>query len=163
MVSKYIGCIVAALVLISVPIAQADSLWLPVSTSMFTDIKAKQVGDLVTVMISEGASSTVKASTDVAKDMEHSNQAGIGPFLRLIPELGFSSGQSSSASGQTTMTSTFVAKVTATVTKVLENGNLEIQAKRTVVTNGEKQEITLTGIVRQMDIAADNTVMSTYL
>lgn len=152
------------LILISITPAAADSLWMPASTgSMFTDIKAKQVGDLVTVLISEGTSSSVKASKGFDKTVDHSNNAGAGPFLKLIPELGFSSSQAGSSNGQSSVSTSLVAKVTAKVTKVLENGNLEIEAQRTVITNEEKQEITLTGVVRPHDIETDNTVLSAYL
>jgi flagellar L-ring protein precursor FlgH len=130
---------------------------------MFTDLKAKMVGDLVTVIISEGTSSQMQASTDLDKKLDHAGSAGVGPFLKLVPELGFNSGQTSSASGTTTISNKLVAKVTAKVIKVLPNGNLEIQAQRTLITNKEKQEITLTGVLRQQDIEADNTVLSTFI
>lgn len=164
MLFNIIKLIVCILILVNLTPVGADTLWMPASTgSMFTDIKAKQVGDLVTVLISEGTSSSVKASKDFDKSVDHSNGAGIGPFLKLIPELEFSSAQNGSSSGQSSVSTSLVAKVTAKVTKVLENGNLEIEAQRTVITNGEKQEITLTGIVRPQDIEADNTVYSVYL
>ncbi len=151
------------LILICTGAALSDSLWTISSPSLFADIKAKQVGDLVTVVISEGAESSLKASTDLSKDLDHSNQAGVGPFVKLLPEIAVKSGQKSSASGQTTIASKLAATVTAKVIQVLPNGNLQIQAQRMLETNSEKQEITLTGTVRPQDIGSDNTVLSTYV
>lgn len=163
MLFRYIQVFTIILILITLSSAFADSLWVSTSGSLFTDLKARKVGDLVTVLVSESSASTLTAGSDFDKSVEHSSDAGIGPFLKLIPEIGFSSEQSGKASGQSTMSSRLLAKVTATVTNVLPNGVLEIQAERTLITNNEKQEITLTGRVRPEDIEADNTLLSTYL
>lgn len=164
MASNYIKWVLITTLLAACVLpVKADSLWSPTTSSMFTDPKAKMVGDLVTVIISEGVSSQMQAGTDVSKNIDHSSGAGVGPFLSLVPEMAFNSDQKSSASGTTTMANRLEARVTAKVVKVQPNGNLEIQAQRTIVTNREKQEITLTGTLRQQDIGADNSVLSTYI
>jgi flagellar L-ring protein precursor FlgH len=143
--------------------ASADSLWTSGAKSITADPKARQVGDTITVLIAETSSSTQKASTDYSKDLEHGNSAGIGPIAKMIPEISVSSSQSGGASGSTSKSMNFSAQITAKVIKVQPNGNLEIEGTRTVQTNDEKQEITLTGTVRPENIASDNTVISTYL
>lgn len=161
--SKHVKLFTVILILLASAPLFAVSLWTPTSTSMVTDAKARQSGDLVTVVIVEGTSSSQKASTDFDKSVDHSNSAGVGPLLTLLPELKAKSGQKGSASGQTTLSNQLVAKVTATVTKVLPNGNMEIQAQRTLQTNGETQEITLTGVIRPQDVGTDNTILSTFI
>ena len=151
------------LILLASSSLSADSLWTEKSGSAFTDVKAKQVGDLVTIVVVEGSASSLKASTDYDKSFEHSNNAGVGPFLKLVPELNFSSSQKGAAGGETTLTSKLVTKVTAAVTQVMPNGNLQVRAQRSVVTNSEQQDIILTGVVRPQDIGTDNSVLSTYL
>ncbi|MEN6521537.1 MAG: flagellar basal body L-ring protein FlgH [Armatimonadota bacterium] len=164
MLSKYVKVLAIMLILLPFTPAAADSLWVATSPgSMFTDIKAKQVGDLITILISEGTSSSVTASKKFDKSLEHSNSGGVGTLLKMIPDMGFTSEQEGSTTGQSAVSTSLTANVTAKVTKVLPNGNLEIQAQRTIYTNEEKQEITVTGIVRPQDISADNTVSSTYL
>jgi flagellar L-ring protein precursor FlgH len=160
---KIVIVITTIIILATIIPATADSLWTPASTNMFTDLRARHVGDLLTVVISEGTASSLSASSGFDKNVEHSNTGGVGPFLKLLPEIGFNSGQKGSANGSSTMTSKLTANVTAKVTKVLPNGNLEIEAQRTLVTNADKQEITLTGTVRPEDIGSDNTVLSTYV
>jgi flagellar L-ring protein precursor FlgH len=46
---------------------------------------------------------------------------------------------------------------------ILPNGNLIIMGSREVMVNREKQEITLSGIVRPRDVSAENVVLSTYI
>ena len=53
--------------------------------------------------------------------------------------------------------------MTAVVSDVLPNGNLVIQGRRVVVVNNEEQFMTLTGMVRPLDISRDNVVLSTQL
>ena len=113
--------------------------------------------------IVEGTSSTNKASTDISKQFKHSNEAGLGPLIKNIPEIGYNSTQSGKASGASNISSSLITTVTATVTKVLDSGNLEITADRELMTNGEKQHITLSAVVRPLDIGSDNSVSSTYL
>ena len=53
--------------------------------------------------------------------------------------------------------------MTARVIDVQPNGNLLIEATRQVEIGGSPQKVVLTGVVRPDDIAADNTVESTYI
>jgi len=152
-----------SLAVLMVSSVAAESLWKPASESLFTDKKAAKVGDIVTILIVESSSSSQKASTDFDKSLNHSNNAGVGPLLDLLPSISASSGQSGSAAGSTSRSTNFLARISATVTQVQENGNLVIEGTRTVETNKEKQEIKLNGTVRPQDIAPDNTILSTYI
>lgn len=160
---KSVKVFTSILILVLASMAMGDSLWLPTSTCMFADSKAKRVGDLVTVIIMESTVSTQSTSSDFSKDVNHSNKQGFGPLLNIVPELGFSSTQKGAAGGATTMSNKFLTKLTASVTEVLPNGNLVITAQRSVITNAEKQDAALTAVVRPQDIASDNTVLSTFL
>lgn len=161
---KNVKLLTSILILSASISCHAVSLWTPNSTGLVADAKPRRVGDLVTIVIVEGTSSTQKASTDYSKDLDHSNSAGVGPLLRqFLPEVTAKSSQTGSASGQTTLTNRLDAKVTATITKIQPNGNLEIQAERSIATNGEKQTITLTGVIRPADVGTDNTITSTFI
>ena len=54
-------------------------------------------------------------------------------------------------------------RITARVMDVLPNGNLTIEGKREIYVNNEKKEILLQGVVRQRDIAFNNTISSTQI
>lgn len=154
-------CIAIAITL-QAPLA-AESLWTEKSKSLVADRKAKIVGDILTIIVAESATSSNQAKTDVSKKTSLANQPGIGPLLDKIPAFGYSGSEGNSASGSTSRSSAFVTKITVQVTKVLPNGNLEIQGTRDIQTNKEQQRVTLTGTIRQDDIEADNTILSTYV
>lgn len=158
-----ITAISVALMIIFSMSAVAESLWTDKSKPMVSDRKAKQVGDILTIIVAESAVSSNTASTDVKKKNNLSTNPGIGPLLQSIPAFGFSGSEGNSASGSTSRTSNFITKMTVMVSKMLPNGNLEVQGTRDVQTNKETQRITLTGTVRQDDIASDNTILSTYV
>lgn len=159
--------LIAPMVLLTLLIsccASAESLWTGKGTdSLFTDHRAKSVGDVVTIIISEQASSTQKASTDVSKKTSMSVDPGIGPILDKIPEMGFSEGDKVTSNGTTTRTTNVAARLTARVVEVEPNGNLVIEGTREVQTNKEKQTMKLHGVIRREDIAPDNTVLSSYI
>jgi len=155
--------LITALIILIAGSLSAESLWAPVCRGMFTDLRPSQVGDLVTILIVEESASSQSASADFDKKLDHSNDAGAGPIMKLIPSLAYSAGQSSASSGKTTIANKFVTTLTARVTKVLPSGSLEVSAERSINLNGEKQGIILTGLVRPQDISPDNAVLSTRI
>lgn len=163
---KNIAAIIAIVVtlLVMAGAASGESLWPEDKTkSMYVDDKAMAVGDLVTIIIVEASASSQEASTEAEKESSLSAGPGLGPLLEKIPMFKYSGGDSMSGSGNTTRTSTFTAKMTAKITKVNENGTMEIEGIRDVRTNKETEELKLTGTIRQQDIAPDNTILSTYI
>jgi len=149
---------------------QADSLFPGSSTdvakanaasvSLFADNKARHVGDTLTIVINENASTTSQATTKTSKNENLNYGPGFGPILHNIPTFGLGGSIGSNASGSTNRTDNLAASIAVTVTQVLPNGNLAIEGKRKVGMNAETQEITLTGVVRPQDIAYNNTIQS---
>lgn len=142
----------------------SDSLWAGARTSrtLFGDRKARDVGDVVTVLIVESATATQTANTATEKKTDVSVEQGTG-FMRFLPDGGWGASGTSKATGSTTRTGLLTASLTATVKEVLPNGNLKIEGKREILVNKEKQILVLSGIIRQDDIAPDNTVSSTSI
>ena len=148
-------------------LAAAESLWpdskANTTMSVYADKKAVKVGDVVTIIIQEAAVSSQQASTDTKKNSSLNTGPGIGPWLQKIPLFKYSGGDSLKASGTTTRSSTFTTQMSAVVTKVLENGNLQIEGTRLVATNKEKEQVKLTGVIRRQDIGPDNTILSSCI
>jgi flagellar L-ring protein FlgH len=148
--------------------ARADSLYAsapassgaPAPVNYFTDPKAHAVGDILTVVISENASGTATASTNANKTQSANFGPGVGSILSLIRTFGLSGSETSNATGTTTRTDALTATIAVTVKKVMPNGNLVVEGSRTVGTNADEQTITLTGVVRPIDISQTNTVQS---
>ena len=51
----------------------------------------------------------------------------------------------------------------ARVVKVLDNGNMVVEGRRSVIVNDETQVITLSGVIRPQDITSTNTVLSSQV
>jgi flagellar L-ring protein precursor FlgH len=147
----------------------AGSLWRPGSKQFFKDSRARDIGDLVTVIISESAKAETEANTESSR--AHDSTSGLSNLLNLEGKLisrGITPGELINTDSNRTFTGeaktdredTVEARIAAIVTQVLPNGYLVIQGKREVVVNYELQQLMLQGIVRPEDIGADNTVPS---
>ncbi len=157
--------VLIGLLLCTTPIfVSAESLWAPEKTKTgYEDKKASKVGDVVTVLIVETASSSQSASTDAKKSSSFDSPVGLGPLLKQLPALQFTNGDTLKGSGNTNRTSTLSASMTVKVVSLDEAGNLKIEGSREVQTNGEKATIRLSGTIRPQDVSQENTVMSTYV
>lgn len=145
--------------------AAAESLWNDYSINLFSNNKAMVVGDIVTVIIVEDASATNQTQMKLTKESKI-NLGGQGSgTLDFIPLFGgkLNYKKEQDGKGQTTLKGKMNARVTAEVVEILPNGNLIIEGSRTVQINEDVDEITVRGVIRPEDIAADNTVLSTYL
>ncbi len=142
--------------------------------SLFSDDKARKVGDIVTISIVESSSATENASTETSRDS--SLKGGVTTFLGYEEQLmkkfeNFNSAEMFDAnlsneftgSGKTVRSGSLTANITARVIEELPNGNLVIEGRREVEVNHETQYIVISGIVRPQDISTDNVVLSTFI
>ncbi len=152
--------------------APSGSLWYQANGSLFKDVKACKVGDIVTITVSEESKGTKEAKTDTSRNKAFEGQfkfdgAGVGASGIKSPSGAVSFGpykgdfkSTFNGSGSTARTDSMSAYMTATVVNVLPNGNLIIRGSRWTKVNDEMQETVLEGVVRPMDITRNNTVLS---
>jgi len=152
----------------------AGSLWTESQGGLFYDLKARNVGDIVTVAIFEKASASKEASTATGRDSNAS--ADITKFFGLetnlakinssidptnLIEVGYKN--DFTGTGKTSRKEDLIATLTTRVVEVLPNGNLRIAGGKTVTVNNEDQIIRLAGIIRPADISPANIVDSQYI
>jgi flagellar L-ring protein precursor FlgH len=65
--------------------------------------------------------------------------------------------------GATSREDTLTGTISAIVTEVLPNGDLRMEGKREVTVNSETQLMTISGIVRRVDVDTKNTVLSSAI
>ncbi|MHC1745225.1 MAG: flagellar basal body L-ring protein FlgH [Syntrophobacteraceae bacterium] len=148
----------------------SGSLWSENSSSLYQDIKAKKVGDIVTITVSEESKGTKEAATNTTKDKALQGSlsfSGVTAGNMTSPVGAFSFGpyQGSfkndfAGKGATSRTDSISAYMTATVVDVMPNGNLVIRGSRWTKVNEEMQQTILEGVVRPSDITRNNTVLS---
>jgi len=149
---------------------KTGSLWAG-SSSLFTDAKARRVGDLVTILVSEKASATRSLGTKKNKKSDHKTSLAAvfgyetslsqkNPNFKPTTALDISDEKNFDGSGSTNNSDILTASVTAVVTRLFPNGNMEVMGRRQVTINHQPQELTFEGIVRPVDIGPDNTIPS---
>jgi flagellar L-ring protein precursor FlgH len=65
--------------------------------------------------------------------------------------------------GATNRADTLTGTISVIVTEVLPNGDLRIEGRREVTVNSEKQQMTIAGVVRRVDVDTKNTVLSSAI
>ncbi len=152
------------------PPRATGSLWSNSSINITSDFRARRVGDIVTVIVTENtsgsSSATTKASRKDAAKFDGVTGALSGVFQTvgikksLLGPLGASASNSVDGQGQTNRTGSINTQLTVVVKEVLPNGNLVIEGTRDVGINKETQKVTVTGTIRPQDITPQNTVSS---
>jgi len=151
------------------------SLWPGEQHSLFADHKARTVGDVVTITISEKASASKSASTSTDRTssmtagiphlfgLENSSFIANNPNIDITKLVEANYANKFSGAGTTVRKEDLVASLTAQVVDVYPNGNLKIRGGKEVKVNNETQIIYMTGIIRPVDIMANNTVDSKHV
>jgi flagellar L-ring protein precursor FlgH len=164
------------LIWLAISIGEANADQWALANRLYSDVKARAVGDLVTIVIDEN--STVNRAAQQASD-KNTTGSGSASFSRPYLSPGGQDGQSwtqatlpafnwnlnNSFSGDGSMSSSddFQATVSARVVDVLPNGTLLLEGKRTVRLQKETVNVVLSGLVRPKDIDSNNEVMSSRL
>ncbi len=134
-----------------------------VSNSIYSDLKAHTVGDVITVLVVE----QTKASQD--SKVNHSSQSTMGAessssgnILPFFPLLGTKTNITTGHDGKegTDLQEKLTGKLTAIITERTETGMLKIEGERILNVNGEKNLMKVTGLIRTKDIQTNNTIYS---
>ena len=154
--------IVSTLILftmIAVPSVQAESLFTlgaqqqyqGVPRSLFGGVQARQIGDLISIIMSENISlndnltySSEKSSTTVDTFTTFLNK-WFGLSLKNSAGFGGSNEVSNSAVGSRAMK--LGDRIACQVVQQLPNGNLTVQGKKTIVNGNERMDFIVTGVV----------------
>ena len=129
-----------------------------------------QVGDVITIYVSESTSAVQQASTRTERESKlgasiQADWEQIGNLLgneTLKQKRSYSLGGDDQyeGSGQTSRRSQVKAVVSSVVTDILDNGNLFVEGIHKVKVNDELETIRVSGVVRPQDISPKNSVFS---
>lgn len=148
--------------------APASTPWM---ATLFGDLRARAVNDLVTVHVVENVAAT--GSADSTLDKNSTASAGTGRIFGVDPKFAdwfdpatlaaWSASTAFQGGGQTTRSGALSAVITARVIEVMPNGDLVVEGVREIDINGDRQIIVLSGIVRPSDVGRGNVVPSTAI
>ncbi|MGV6859296.1 MAG: flagellar basal body L-ring protein FlgH [bacterium] len=139
------------------------------SRFLFEDLKARRVGDVLTVILQEKTDAQKKASTNTSKD----TSVGITPptlFGRGVtaggtPILDTSIAANSkfTGGGDSSQSNSLSGNITVSVVQVLANGNLLVRGEKTLTLNRGSEVVRVSGVVRPSDVTPANEVYSTQI
>ena len=159
------GMLAAAFAVGSIaPAVSAESLWKNPSgyptRNVFADHRAMNVGDIVTIIISETTTTSATRSSANEKSGSVSIGAGVGIF-DFLKAASASGSDKFNAKGSASSTNRTIGNVTVTITEITPAGNFILEGTQSIWQNRNEHKITFCGMCRPEDISATNTVLST--
>ncbi len=150
---------------------------------LFSDRKAMKVNDIVTVVISQSATSSSSAKKALSKTSSgalsgptlaynaantdrDNNIAGAMAGANKYLGWGLTAPGTESkfeGKGSNDRKESFQTTISARIVKVINNDNYFIEGSREVMIDGEKQIIRISGVIRPYDIDQKNSIDSKYI
>lgn len=131
--------------------------------SLFSDIKAREVGDVLSVIIVENANASRESNANSATRTGFDVNAGTsGNLADFLPVFGGSSDMATTADNkdQTAQKERLTGRISVRIVEKTPSGMLKIMGERKLGVNGEDNLMQLEGYVRQRDITTANTIFS---
>lgn len=146
--------------------------------SLYEDIKALNVGDIITVILSEktDASKSGETTFDKSSTATIANPTVLGTVPdfglhkslplplktkeNLTLEANIAAQRDFDGSAEAKQKNNLTGTITVTVTKVYPNGNLHVRGEKWITINHGEEFIRISGIIRPEDISPDNSIMS---
>lgn len=133
---------------------------------LFSDNKARRIGDTIIVRLSESTQASKSATTDYDKQtsVDTGDPTILGKTVTKdgIPILTnqWETDQTFEGEGSSQQSNSLSGNITVTVAEVYPNGNLYIRGEKWLTLNQGSEFIQIAGIVRPADIEVNNTVDS---
>lgn len=131
---------------------------------LFEDPIARQVGDILTILLTEKTDAKKKAATDLGKDAKNKGSVATNTSgLSTSPwsaELELSADREFDGNGKSEQSNSLKGGISVVVSEVLPNGNLLVGGEKWITLNQGNEYIRISGIVRPEDIQPGNTVSS---
>ncbi len=160
----------AVLVLVSSPDLGAQNLYLQAKNprSPVDDHRAAGVGDILTVVIQE--TSQIKNKDKINRKNEtnlgwrlEQYTLGTSAFNTPLPVVDSRTERNVRADVRQEADVSLTARIAVVVIDVQPNGNLVVAGTRLVQMNDETKTLKMSGLVRALDVKADNTVASSQV
>ena len=149
------------------PVQNTGAIYQPgYDMRLFEDNKAARVGDILTIKLQE--------VTQAKKADDLNTNKGISASVSSPSIMGFAlsaltgndaktelaAKRTFTGQGKADQSNSLQGDISVTVTELLPNGNLKVRGEKRVTLNQGDEYIRLSGIVRPVDIATDNTISS---
>jgi flagellar L-ring protein precursor FlgH len=146
---------------------------------LFSDSRARRVGDIVVVKLVENTKAQHKAETTANKESNAQydvnalfgrQKVGFIPLVNVgpmspvgSPILDSTSNSDLTATGKTKRENYVTTSLATRVIRVLPGGLMEIEGAREIRVNEETEYMVVRGMIRSRDVDAENSVLSTQI
>jgi flagellar L-ring protein precursor FlgH len=164
----FVVFVMSALLNISVT-SPAGSIWAKqglTEKSIYADDKANQIGDVLTIIISEDHKVDNKVKRDLERESEkelvfEEGDLAIGDHT-LLPDITVKTKSAKNLKGKSDYKDerSIEDRITVVVEDIHPNGNLVVIGTRSREVNGDKLTIQVSGVVRPRDISFSNVIRS---
>jgi flagellar L-ring protein precursor FlgH len=138
-----------------------------VNRPLFEDRRARSVGDILTISISETTSATKSSSSTAGRtgstNASVTGLAGLPGKSLLGSNVAASSASAFEGKGDSASNNVFTGTITVTVIEVLPNGNLLVSGEKQLGINQGSEFVRFSGIVNPASVSSGNTVSSTQV
>jgi flagellar L-ring protein precursor FlgH len=146
------------------------TLWRSGPQSLFGDRRARNIGDIVTVVVEIDDEAEIRNRSERQRDASEELSApallGVNTLVQRVlpggagldPAIDASSRSESNGEGAIRRRERITLRVAATVTEALQNGNLVVQGSQEVRVNNELRDLRVRGVVRREDISRTNVI-----
>jgi flagellar L-ring protein FlgH len=135
-------------------------------TDMSADYKARRIGDVVTLLVSETTAASSIGDVNNSRTFQANSAVASLPGWPSVPAnplLGMSSAKTLKGQGETSAGSSVTATVSARVIGLLTDGSMVVEAERRIVINSQHEDLIVRGVLRPGDVAPNNTAPATAL
>ncbi|MFC5568994.1 flagellar basal body L-ring protein FlgH [Lysobacter yangpyeongensis] len=133
---------------------------------LFEDNKAREVGDLLTIVLVENTRAKTNAKTAVTKDsgVDIAAPTVFGQDVTFhgkpLLQAGIEGSRDFSGAGDSAQSNQLAGNITVSVVENLGNGNLRVAGEKRLRLNQGDELVQIQGIVRTADIGPDNRISS---
>ena len=150
--------------------ATSASLWNQDPQSLFGNRRARDVGDILTVIVSVDDEAEMQNSMDASRS--HQEDFSVGALFgapqwangvlplgaTVDPAIDLSRSRTAQGQGSIVRQERVTLELAAVVVDQLANGHLVIEGTQRIRVNAETRDLKVSGIVRPEDITRDNTI-----
>ena len=136
---------------------------------LFEDVRARNVGDTITIALLENNSATEKNGNDanhaasISSNFPSITVPTTGKHILDGPSVVATAGNKLANTGDSSGSNFLTGTITATVIKVLSNGNLVVSGEKLVSINQIDEYIRISGVVNPANVQTGNTVLSSQI
>ncbi|AUD61084.1 MULTISPECIES: flagellar basal body L-ring protein FlgH [Shewanella] len=138
------------------------------ASSLYSDIRAHKVGDIITIVLKESTQAKKSAGNQIKKGSDMTLDpifaGGSNVSIGGVPiDLRYKDSMNTKRESDADQSNSLDGSISANVMQVLNNGSLVIRGEKWISINNGDEFIRVTGLVRSQDIKPDNTIDSTRM